>query len=172
MQRPRWPTAQPSSPLWCALPLSWRCCDACRCMKWGGQVLVIGFASGKIPTIAANIVLVKNLTLHGVYWGMYLKNAPDLLRNSMQQLLAWAADGRLAVPVCARFPLEQVQDAIGMLFGRQAIGKVTSAPVAAQWDEHAAERLRPWCSLACSPAAPLLAQVLLQPGAPARAARL
>lgn len=93
-------------------------------MKWGGEVLVIGFASGEIPRIATNVVLVKNLTLHGVYWGMYLRNSPSVLRDSMQQLLAWAAEGRLAPRVCARFPLEQVQQALGVLFSRKAIGKV------------------------------------------------
>eukprot|EP00873_Tetraselmis_striata_P023894 jgi/Tetstr1/444158/TSEL_032052.t1 len=101
-----------------------------RCMKWGGEVLVIGFASGEIPRIATNVVLVKNLTLHGVYWGMYLRNSPSVLRDSMQQLLAWAAEGRLAPRVCARFPLEQVQQALGVLFSRKAIGKVLLLPEA------------------------------------------
>lgn len=49
-----------------------------RCLNWGSQVLFIGFASGTIPKVAANIALVKNLTLHGVYWGMYLKHRPQV----------------------------------------------------------------------------------------------
>ncbi len=41
---------------------------ALKCVRWGAHVLLIGFASGTIPRVPANIALVKNLTIHGVYW--------------------------------------------------------------------------------------------------------
>lgn len=47
-----------------------------RCVGWGGQVLVIGFASGDIPKLPLNLPLVKNITVHGVYWGAHARHAP------------------------------------------------------------------------------------------------
>jgi len=99
-----------------------------RCLKWGAQVLLIGFASGSIPKIAANVALVKNLTLHGVYWGMYLKNDPEVLRASLKQVLVWVADGRLRVPIWRAHPLEDTDKAMAALFNREAIGKVLLLP--------------------------------------------
>lgn len=99
-----------------------------KCVRSGGQVLIIGFASGSIPSVAANVVLVKNLTLHGVYWGMYLKNSPHVVSRSMRQLLVWLSQGRLDVDVCATFPLNEVHSAVRVLFERRAVGKVLLLP--------------------------------------------
>ena len=53
--------------------------------------------------IPANIALVKNLTIHGVYWGSHLQHNPRLLRDSLQELVQWLADGRLQVHVSHRY---------------------------------------------------------------------
>lgn len=68
-----------------------------KCMARGGRVLLLGFASGRIPKVPANILLVKNLEAHGVYWGSYLNNDPVPLQRSMQQLMEWWAEGRIRV---------------------------------------------------------------------------
>ena len=47
-----------------------------RCIAWGGRLLVIGFAEGRIPQIPANILLVKNCAAVGVHWGAYRQHAP------------------------------------------------------------------------------------------------
>uniref|UniRef100_A0A061S5S8 Quinone oxidoreductase-like protein 2 n=1 Tax=Tetraselmis sp. GSL018 TaxID=582737 RepID=A0A061S5S8_9CHLO len=104
--------------------------ESIRCLRWGAQVLLIGFASGNIPSIAANIALVKNITLHGVYWGMYLSKAPEVVRESLREVLAWAAEGRLRVPICRSFPLEDARLALGVLHSREAVGKVILRPSA------------------------------------------
>ncbi len=49
--------------------------------------------------IAANIALVKNMTLHGIYWGSYMMNKPAVLRGSLQELVKWLAEGKISVPV-------------------------------------------------------------------------
>ncbi|CAI5992347.1 unnamed protein product [Closterium sp. NIES-64] len=102
-----------------------------RVMRWGGHVLVIGFASGAIPSIPANIALVKNLTIHGVYWGSYMQHDPAVLRASMHQLLAWLAKGAISVHVSHSFTFNQVHQAIVTLLKRKAVGKVVLLPPSA-----------------------------------------
>ena len=55
------------------------------------------------PQVAANIALVKNLTLHGVFWGSYMQNNPKVLRQSLEEPLAWLSQGKLQVPVSHRW---------------------------------------------------------------------
>ena len=52
--------------------------------------------------VAANIALVKNLTLHGVFWGSYMQHSPAVLQGSLQELLSWLAAGKISVPVSHR----------------------------------------------------------------------
>ena len=53
--------------------------------------------------VAANIVLVKNLTLHGVFWGSYMQHKPIVLQKSLQELVSWWAAGKISIPVSHRF---------------------------------------------------------------------
>ncbi|GJP45293.1 hypothetical protein CLOM_g4697 [Closterium sp. NIES-68] len=99
-----------------------------RVMRWGGHVLIIGFASGAIPSIPANIALVKNLTIHGIYWGSYMQHDPSVLRSSMRQLLSWLAEGAISVHVSHTFGFDQVHQAILTLLKRKAVGKVVLLP--------------------------------------------
>jgi sacsin len=98
--------------------------DAMKCLAWGGQIALIGFASGDIPKIPANVLLVKNLTAHGVYWGSYAAHAPRVLRDSLAQLTAWAAEGWLRVRVSHAVPMRDAHVAFAALLERRAIGKV------------------------------------------------
>lgn len=50
--------------------------DALKSVAWGAQYIIIGFAAGGIPQIPANLLLVKNTTLHGVFWGSYMQAQP------------------------------------------------------------------------------------------------
>lgn len=98
--------------------------ESLRLLAWGGRVVVVGFASGDIPSIRANITLVKNLTVHGIYWGSYMKNRPAVLRSSMETLLGWLKEGSVTVHMSGSYDLSQANTAIGMLLGRKAVGKV------------------------------------------------
>ena len=88
------------------------------------RVIVIGFASGDVPQIPANIILVKNITVIGFYWGGYLAFNPDALTDSMAELMQWHAQGRLHPHVSHALPLDRAQDALDLLESRKSTGKV------------------------------------------------
>ncbi|MEY1556282.1 NADPH:quinone oxidoreductase family protein [Yoonia sp. R2331] len=92
------------------------------------RVLTIGFASGDVPQVPANIILVKNITVIGFYWGGYLKFNPTALTDSLGALMEMYVDGRLKPHVSHALPLEQAQDALDLLSSRKATGKVVVTP--------------------------------------------
>jgi NADPH2:quinone reductase len=89
-----------------------------------GRILVIGFAGGTVQQIPANILLVKNVSVIGYYWGAYRSLNPSLVRSSMQEALAWWAEGKLFPHVSATLPLDRAAEAIAMVKGRASTGKV------------------------------------------------
>ncbi len=97
---------------------------ALRALAWSGRLLVIGFASGEVPQIPANYLLVKNISAVGVYWGAYRNNESDVFRASFDELAKWYAEGRLKPHVSQVFPLAQVPQALGVLQSRRATGRL------------------------------------------------
>jgi NADPH2:quinone reductase len=95
-----------------------------RCTAMDGRLLVIGFASGEVPQIPANILLVKNLTVIGYYWGGYRRSRPEELRSGLTELLGWYEMGRIRPLVSAEFPLEEANEALDLLKRRGATGKI------------------------------------------------
>jgi NADPH2:quinone reductase len=103
-----------------------------RCIAPEGRIFPIGFAGGTIPQIPANILLVKNISVHGIYWGYYggwarqPRTAANIARlgEAMATLSQWQADGRLTPLVHGTFPLEDVASALDVIMERRAIGKV------------------------------------------------
>lgn len=95
-----------------------------RCINWEGRLLVIGFASGRIPKAPANIALVKNISVVGIYWGAYRKHNPKVLTDSLAQLYKWYAEGVLKPLVSAQYPLENTAEALNALIDRRVTGKV------------------------------------------------
>ncbi|NFV81366.1 NADPH:quinone oxidoreductase family protein [Magnetospirillum aberrantis] len=89
-----------------------------------GRILVIGFASGTVPQIPANILLVKNVTVIGYWWGAYRKLNPALVQHSLVECVQWWAEGKLKPLVSRTLPLDQAADALALLKGRAATGKV------------------------------------------------
>lgn len=99
--------------------------DQCmRVMNWEGRLLVIGFASGRIPTAPTNLVLVKNYSLVGVVFGAHVEKFPDSVRPRIQELLRWYADGSLKPYISRTFPVDQVAVALKALAERQVTGKI------------------------------------------------
>ncbi len=88
------------------------------------RLLPIGFASGDVPQIPANILLVKNLTVIGFYWGGYRGFRPDVIADSARTLVEWHAQGRLQPVIGNVVPLEEANAALDLLRNRQAVGKV------------------------------------------------
>jgi NADPH2:quinone reductase len=97
-------------------------------MRPGGRILAIGFASGTVPQIPANHLLVKNVDVVGVYWGGYLSFAPDILRDSLKTLLTWYADGKIRPHISETFPLDHADEALEYLRSRRATGKIVVTP--------------------------------------------
>ncbi|PWK61164.1 NADPH:quinone oxidoreductase family protein [Roseicyclus mahoneyensis] len=97
---------------------------ALRATRPDGRILSIGFASGEVPQIAANLLLVKNISVMGFYWGGYLRFAPELLTTSLAALLALYEQGRIKPHVSATYPLAQAAEALDLLRSRKSTGKV------------------------------------------------
>ena len=92
------------------------------------RVIVIGFASGDVPQVPANILLVKNITVIGFYWGGYLKFNAEALTDSLAELMDWHAAGRLTPHISHVLPLSQALDALELLRSRRSTGKVVVTP--------------------------------------------
>jgi len=95
-----------------------------RSIAWEGRIIIIGFAGGKIPQIPANLLLVKNCSAVGFYWGSYRAKNPARVRASFDTLLGWVAAGKLRPHISETFALEDAAKAIRVLQSRKATGKV------------------------------------------------
>ena len=98
--------------------------SAFKACNRGGRILVIGFAGGTVPPVAANHLLVKNIDLIGFYWGGYLPINPGALHESLGDLMRWHAAGNLAPHVSHVLPIEQAADAFELLRARKSTGKI------------------------------------------------
>lgn len=97
---------------------------ALRATRPGGRLLPIGFAGGEVPQIPANLLLVKNLTAIGFYFGAYAALRPEVVRASFATLFAWHGAGRLHPHVGHVLPLGEANAALDLLRSRAATGKV------------------------------------------------
>ena len=88
------------------------------------RLLPLGFASGAVPQIPANILLVKNLTVLGFYWGGYMRVNPKVLTDSFAVLFEWYIQGKLKPHVSHLLPFEQANEGLELLRSRKATGKV------------------------------------------------
>ena len=95
-----------------------------RTIAWEGRIVTIGFASGQVPQIPANLLLVKNCSVHGFYWGSYRKHDPERLRDGFKELFDWHRRGLIRPLVSQTLPLARTAEAIALLTERRAIGKV------------------------------------------------
>ncbi|MFV3304896.1 NADPH:quinone oxidoreductase family protein [Pseudomonas sp. NY15181] len=98
--------------------------EAFRSIAWNGRMLVVGFASGTIPSLPANLTLLKGASLVGVFWGSFAQRQPQDNAANFQQLFAWFAEGKIKPLVSQTYPLEKAADAINHLGQRKAVGKV------------------------------------------------
>ena len=95
-----------------------------RCIAWSGRLLVIGFAAGRVPQVPANILLVKNIAVMGVYWGSYRKHAPERLVEEFRELFGWYEAGLLQPHVSHKLALAAAGEAMALLLQRRSTGKV------------------------------------------------
>ena len=95
-----------------------------RSIAWGGRLLVIGFAGGRVQQIPANILLVKNVSAVGFYWGSYRTHDPDRVRLGFETLLGWASEKRIRPHVSMSVGLDRFAEALSALKARKATGKI------------------------------------------------
>jgi len=94
-----------------------------RCINWNGRLLVVGFASGPIPSAKANLILLKGCSVVGVFWGAFSAREPEINRRNFEQLMTWYEQGLLKPAISHRFPLERAADALNAITRREVVGK-------------------------------------------------
>ncbi|WP_374642332.1 NADPH:quinone oxidoreductase family protein [Tabrizicola sp.] len=97
---------------------------ALRACRPEGRLLAIGFASGQVPQVPANLLLVKNLTVSGFWYGGFQAHAPARVAASMARLLQWRAEGALRPHIGQVLPFDAFPEGLELLRARKATGKV------------------------------------------------
>lgn len=95
-----------------------------RSIAWEGRIMVIGFAGGEIPKIPANILLVKNISVLGFYWGQHAIKDNSAYRKSVEDVFKLCEEGKISPHVGKVWPLNQVNEAFMFIKDRKSTGKV------------------------------------------------
>jgi NADPH2:quinone reductase len=112
--------------------------ESLRCLGDGGTLVTIGYVTGTIPQVGANILMLKNIAVAGLNWGTYIGWSPGdnrhmhapRVRALWDQLVRWWQDGRIAPTVHARYPLAEFRAAMADVRERRAVGRVVLLPQA------------------------------------------
>ena len=99
-----------------------------RCAGWEGRLLVIGFASGEIPQVATNMILVKNVSVTGVVFGEHSWRYPQDTQLRLTKLIGLYSQGRLRPRVMKTYPLSEAPYALAEVSGRRVVGKLVLTP--------------------------------------------
>ncbi len=95
-----------------------------KCIAFSGRILVIGFASGRIPQVPANIVLLKNISVVGVHWGNYRFYDPDKLAPAHEALCRLYVEGKARPLIGKELPLAELPAALDAIRARESVGKI------------------------------------------------
>jgi NADPH2:quinone reductase len=102
--------------------------ESTRCVAFGGKLLVVGFAGGRIAQVSTNIPLIKGFSVVGVRAGEYARRFPDRGRAIRQQVLAMAGEGRLNPHIDRILPLSRWREGFEAMARRELVGKVVFEP--------------------------------------------
>lgn len=100
---------------------------ALRSLRWGGRFVTVGFASGAIPSVPLNLVLLKGVQVLGYQSGAFRVHLPEQAHRNLQELIELLADGRVHAHVGATFTLDDAPAALRLVADGQAVGKVIVA---------------------------------------------
>ncbi|MFM1921147.1 MAG: Quinone oxidoreductase 1 [Candidatus Hydrogenedentota bacterium] len=99
--------------------------DQCvRCVNWNGRILVIGFASGRIPEFKTNLALLKGSSIMGVFWGDWVRRDPEGHRQNCDELFSMYRKGLIKPHISKAYPLEEHAAAMNEFIERRAVGKI------------------------------------------------
>jgi NADPH:quinone reductase len=102
--------------------------ESVRCIAFNGRLLVVGFTSGRIPSVTANMPLIKGFSVIGVRAGEYGRKFPEKGHENIAAIDRLLAEKKIRPTIGARFPLDQAVDAMRMLETRRIIGKAVIEP--------------------------------------------
>jgi NADPH2:quinone reductase len=98
--------------------------ESLRCLAPGGRLVVVGFTEGRIPTVAANRLLLRNISVVGAAWGAWLRDDPGLFATTADGLAPMIESGLVQPVVGASFALDDAVAALRLIDERRATGKV------------------------------------------------
>lgn len=98
--------------------------ESVRCIAFDGRLLIIGFTSGRIPSVNVNMPLIKGFSVVGVRAGEYGRQFPDRGRENMAAIWKWAEEGKVRPRIHAEVPLTDWRRAFEMMRSREVVGKV------------------------------------------------
>ncbi|XP_022364050.1 quinone oxidoreductase-like protein 2 isoform X2 [Enhydra lutris kenyoni] len=98
--------------------------EALRSLAWEGRIVVVGFAGGNIASVPANLLLLKNISAMGLYWGRYKEQSFPVFSRTLSSALQYCQQGRIQPHIGAVFKLEEVNDAFLHVIQRKSTGKV------------------------------------------------
>ncbi|KAK7480932.1 hypothetical protein BaRGS_00027843 [Batillaria attramentaria] len=98
--------------------------DCLKSVAFEGRVVTVGYASGDIPKVPVNQVLLKSCSIRGVWWGNYATRNPQVFIQSITDVLAAFSQGKLRPHIGRTFSLEEVNAAFDFILNRQSTGKV------------------------------------------------
>ena len=99
-----------------------------KCIAWNGRLLVVGFASGRIPEVRVNRILLKNIAVVGLHWGAHALHEPERIPEVFHALFALHREGKIAPVIWRTYPLAALPAALEALAGRRTYGKVIVTP--------------------------------------------
>jgi len=99
-----------------------------KCIAFEGRILVVGFASGQIPSAPLNHALVKNYSIVGLHWGLYQTKEPQAIGECHRQLTKLVADGAIRPLVSERLGLDDVPAALDKLAHGDTVGRIVITP--------------------------------------------
>ncbi|KAF8554743.1 NAD(P)-binding protein [Imleria badia] len=98
--------------------------DSLKCIAFKGRALVIGFAAGHIENLPLNLVLLKNISIIGLHWGLYTYKEPSRIPVVWEELLSLFSSGKIKPVIYSTvYPLASAMDGLGALERRETWGK-------------------------------------------------
>ena len=97
---------------------------AFRSIAWRGRYLVVGFASGTIPSLPLNLTLLKGASIVGVFWGGFARQEPESSAQAMAELANWYAQGKIKPVIDRTMPMDQLKAAYAHMGSRGVKGKL------------------------------------------------
>lgn len=94
-----------------------------KAIAWNGRLVIIGFASGEIPQLAANRIMLKNIAVVGLHWPPYLEHDPELVARAQAEMFGWQAAGELVLDRQASRPLQELPEVLRDMVERRSVGK-------------------------------------------------